>query len=181
MTDLRPVRRKYVLALIVLLAIDLVCGIILISPIGRSARANQQHLADLWAELQNKTRETLPLQGIDGKVKEAKAEIDQFIDDRLPPRMATVPDELGKLAAAEGVSLATAKYKTEVTDLPGVRRVVIQATLSGSYQQAARFINAVERDKLFFIIDSISLGEAQGGSIRLQIQMEAYIRSEAAA
>lgn len=181
MTDLRKLSRKYQLILIVLLSIDLACAIILISPIGRSARRSQQELSALWAELQTKTRETLPLQGIDAKVVEAKAEINRFLGERLPPRFASVPDELGKLAKEQGVTLASAKYQTEETELPGVRRVVVQAVLSGRYGQQAKFINAVERDKLFFIIDSISLGEAQGGSVRLQIEMEAYIRSEATA
>lgn len=181
MTDLRQVRRKYTLTLIILLAMDLACGIVLVSPIGTSARSNQQQLASLWTQLQAKTRESLPLQGIDGKVKEAKAEINEFFSDRLPPRFANVPDELGKLAGAHGVSLTSARYKTEETELPGIRRVVVQATLTGPYSQEARFINAVERDKLFFIIDSVSLGESQGGSVQLQIQMETYIRSEASA
>jgi Tfp pilus assembly protein PilO len=181
MTDVRQVRRKYTLVLAVLLCIDVVCGIVLISPIGRSARANQETLNGLWSDLQVKTRETIPLQGIDSKVKEAKTEIDTFLKDRVPQRFANVPDEVGKLAAAHNVSLSAARYRTEETDIPGLRRVVVEATLSGTYSQEAQFINAVERDKLFFIINSISLGDAQNGGVRLQIQMETYIRSEATA
>jgi type IV pilus assembly protein PilO len=179
--DAKQATRKFTLALVILLGIDLTCGIVLISPIGKSARGSQQELAKLWSELQLKTRETMPLQGINGKVEQAKTEIKQFMDDRMPGQSASIPDELGKVASENKVILTSAKYKTEDTDIPGIRRVIIQANLNGPYSQEARFINAVERDKLFFIIDSISLGEEQTGGVLLQIQMETYIRSEESA
>lgn len=179
--DAKQVTRKFTLALVILLGLDLTCGIVLISPIGRSARSSQEELSKLWSELQLKTRETMPLQGINGKVEQAKTEIKQFVDDRMPVQSANVPDELGRVAGENKVILASAKYKVEDTEIPGIRRIVIQANLNGPYEQEARFINAVERDKLFFIIDSISLGEEQSGGVLLQIQMEAYVRSEASA
>ncbi len=81
--------------------------------------------------------------------------------------------------------MAGAQYKTEATELPGLRRVIVNATFSGDYSRAARFINALERDKTFFIIDGIALGgqTASGqnpGSVQLQIVVETYLRSEAA-
>ncbi len=39
----------------------------------------------------------------------------------------------------------------------------IQADFSGDYLQLVRFINSLERDPLFFIIDSVELGGEQGG------------------
>jgi len=40
--------------------------------------------------------------------------------------------------------------------------------------QLVRFINALERDRLFFIIDSVELGGEQGGLVKLQLKLETY-------
>lgn len=185
MPDVKDVRRKLTAVLVALLIIDIACVVILVSPIGRAARSSQATLSQLWTELQVKTRETLPLQGIDQKVEQADAQIGQFYSDRLPQRFANVPDALGRVASANGVTMAGAQYKTEPTEIPGLRRVLVNATFSGDYSRTARFINALERDKTFFIIDGISLGgqSASGqnpGSVQLQIVLETYVRSEAA-
>jgi hypothetical protein len=42
-----------------------------------------------------------------------------------------------------------------------------------------RFINALERDKTFFIVNSVVLGDAQGGSVKLQLKLETYLRNGA--
>ena len=39
-----------------------------------------------------------------------------------------------------------------------------------------RFINALERNKLFFIVDSVVLGGEQGGSVKLEVRLETYSR-----
>lgn len=185
MPDVKGARRKLTTVLVVLLVLDIAAAAILISPIGRAARNSQATLTQLWTELQRKTRETLPLQGIDQKVQQADAQIEQFYRDRLPQRFANVPDALGRLASANGVTMAGAQYKTEPTEIPGLRRVTVNATFSGDYSRTARFINALERDKTFFIIDGIALGGQSGtgqnpGSVQLQIVVETYVRSEAA-
>ena len=42
-----------------------------------------------------------------------------------------------------------------------------------------RFINALERDKLLFIVNSIQLGDAQGGTVKLQLKMQTYLKGGA--
>ena len=62
----------------------------------------------------------------------------------------------------------------------GVRRMEIEADLAGDYLQLVRFINALERDQLFFLVDSVGLGGAQGGMVKLQIKLETYLKTGAA-
>lgn len=185
MPDVKDARRKLTTILVALLVIDVACAVILISPIGRAARRSQATLSQLWTELQQKTREALPLQGIDKKVQQADAEIEQFYRDRLPQRFANIPDVLGRIASENGVTMAGAQYKTEPTEIPGLRRVTVNAAFSGDYSRTARFINAIERDKTFFLIDAIALGGQTSsgqnpGSVQLQIVLETFIRGEAA-
>ncbi len=58
-----------------------------------------------------------------------------------------------------------------------MRPMLIDANFVGDYLQVVKFINAMERDKTFFILDSVTLGEAQGGTVRVQLKFETYLKS----
>jgi type IV pilus assembly protein PilO len=66
-----------------------------------------------------------------------------------------------------------------VKDAPieGLERIEIAANLSGDYLQLVRFINALERNKLFFLIQGVELGGEQNGIVGLQLRIETYMRS----
>ena len=53
----------------------------------------------------------------------------------------------------------------------------ITADFSGDYLQLVRFLNELERSKLFFLVDSVELGGEQGGVVKLQMQLETYLKS----
>ncbi len=69
------------------------------------------------------------------------------------------------------------KYSHKDAAIDDLQRVEVEAELSGDYLQLARFINALERNRLFFIVDDLQLGGEQGGIVRLQIKLETYLRS----
>ncbi len=76
--------------------------------------------------------------------------------------------------------IGSVKY-TMKDPLPvGVQRLEIEADLAGDYLQLVRFINALERDQLFFLVDSLSLGGEQGGVVKLQLKLETYLKTGAA-
>jgi len=52
----------------------------------------------------------------------------------------------------------------------------MDADLSGNYVALARFINALERNEMFFMIDSIALGGEQQGPVRLSMKVETYLK-----
>ncbi len=179
MADVRVVRR-YAWKLMALLAlIDVAAAVVLLSPIRSSSAARQQQLNQLWAELQDKTREAVPLRGIDKKVEQAQTEIQQFYATRFPDSFAAISSELGVLAKDNAVQMTTASYGTEDTDLPDLHRVWITARISGDYTHEVRFINALERRQTFFLVDSVNLTESNGKSaaVSLQIGAESYLRT----
>jgi Tfp pilus assembly protein PilO len=176
LANIKEARRRFSLVLIVLVAVCLMAAGVLISPIGKSSRGSRERIQTLWNELRVKDREVMPLRGIDKKVVTAKEQISDFYETRLPFSYASVFDQLGKLASANGVRLGTGHYRTESSDVPDLERVDIEANVSGDYLRLVKFINAVERDKMFFIIDSVAFGEQQAGVVNLQIRMETYLR-----
>lgn len=177
MADIKRARRRFTAVAIVLVCLDLLSVGVLLSPIGRGARAGQHQVLHLWSQLRAKDQEVLPLKNIDKKVVEAKTEISDFYDQRLPDSYASISEQLGQLANENHVVLADGRYDTKAAEIPGLTRVQVTATISGDYVQAVKFINALERDKTFFIVNSVAVSTAQGGSVRLRVQVETYLRS----
>jgi len=176
MADLQAARRKLKTALIVMLAIDVVAIVILVSPLAGSSASRQEQLQQTRMEARQKTRDVEPLRGMDKKVVLASQEIDTFYKDRLPTRESEIAGQFGKLANDTGVKLGQVKYDTKEINDVGLEPVYIDANCQGDYKQLVRFINALERDKNFFIIDSVVLGDAQGGTVKLQLKLETYLR-----
>jgi type IV pilus assembly protein PilO len=49
----------------------------------------------------------------------------------------------------------------------------------GNYTALAHFINALERDDMFFIINSVTLGGEPQGSVKLTMKLQAYLKAGA--
>ena len=54
---------------------------------------------------------------------------------------------------------------------------MIEAGLSGDYLQLVRFINSLERDQVFFLVNSVVLGGEQNGVVRLDLKMETFLKT----
>jgi Tfp pilus assembly protein PilO len=178
MPDLRQTRKKMKIALAVLLGVDVVAVVVLFSPLVGSADSRRQELNRLWTELQLKTHQVEPLRDLDKKVKVANGQISDFYKIRFPARDSQILIQLGKLATANGVTIDTAKYTVKDAETGQLQRVEIDAALTGSYVSLARFINALERDDMMFIINSITLGGEQNG-IKLEMKLETYLKAGA--
>jgi type IV pilus assembly protein PilO len=174
MADILDFRKKARIAIAALLAIDIVAVVVLFSPLVGSERSRREQLDQLWQELQRKTHEAEPLKDVDKKIAVASQQIDDFYKTRLPAQDSAISDELGKVATRNGVRIGQIRYKWKDTDPVGLRPVEIQAEFSGGYLQLVKFINSLERDPLFFIINSVELGGEQAGIVRLQLKLETY-------
>jgi len=176
-SDLRGMRDKLRIAVVILAILDILAIAVLFSPLVGSARSRDQQLSDLGREVQRKTREMEPLQGLDKKIVSAREQIEQFYAERLPSQDSAISDTLGKLASQSGVKIGGLKYTTKDPEAIGVRMVEIDGDFSGDYLHLVRFINSLERAKVFFIIDSVDLGGEQQGVVRLQLKLETYLKS----
>jgi type IV pilus assembly protein PilO len=179
MPDLRDTRRKLKITLGVLAVVDLLAVGILFSPLVGSEGARRDQQAQLWKQLQQKTRQVEPLRGMDKKIVLARQQIDSFYKDRLPSRESVIAEALGRVASQTGVQPGQVKYTLGETEQAGLREMKLEAAYSGNYLQLVRFINALERDQLFFIVDSVELGGEAGGVVRLQMKLETYLKTGA--
>jgi Tfp pilus assembly protein PilO len=179
MPDFGNSRRKLKIAIGAMLAADVVAMGVLFSPLVGSADSRKLQLNQLQVELQRKTREVEPLRGMDKKIVLAKDQIGGFYKGRFAAKDSDLLSELGKLATENGVRIQQARYKEEEAESSGVIPVEIVESFSGDYLQLVRFINTLERSKMFFEVDGVELAGESSGPVKLQITMHSYLRSGA--
>jgi type IV pilus assembly protein PilO len=173
MPDLRDTRRKLKIATGVMVGISLISGGLLFSPLVGSKAARQQELLQLRAQLTTKNRQVEPLRGLDKKIPLASQQIDQFYEERFSGRDSDLVEALGNLSKESGVKIESAKYNPGDPESVGLRRVEIDASIEGDYQPLIKFLNGLERSKIFFIVNSIDLA-TQNGPIQLRMKLETY-------
>ena len=175
MASARELRRTIGIILVVLVVIDAAAVAFLLSPMA-NRRKRQDEYTNVRRQYEEKAHAALPLQNIDKKLGEARQQIDAFYRNRLPARDSEVADELGKLAQRAGVRFSGVRYASDDTPLTNIRKLQLDISLAGDYLKIVKFINQLERDKMFFIVDRVNLTEQQGGAVRLELRLETYLR-----
>jgi type IV pilus assembly protein PilO len=186
MPDLKQSRNKLKIAMAGVGLLDVALAVLLFSPLVGSQESRTEQTSRLHAEFLQKTRDVKPLQGLDKKIPLAQQQIDRFYKERLPGEDSAISGDLNKLAIQNGVKITGIKYtqkgsdsETAAVEALGLRRVVIDTELSGDYLPLMRFVNALERNQLFFLVDSVQLGGEQAGVIRVSMKLETYLKTGA--
>jgi Tfp pilus assembly protein PilO len=165
------------MALAIMAGVDLLAAAIYFSPIIGSAESRRQELNTLQTELVTKTHQVAPLKDLPQKVVLAGHQIDDFYKKRFPTQESQVLTELGKLTSANGVSIEQVKYRVRDAEVGGLQPVAMEADFAGNYVALAKFIYALERDQVFFIINSVTLGGQQQGPVKLGVKLETYLKA----
>jgi Type II secretion system (T2SS), protein M subtype b len=131
------------------------------------AQLNQQKRV---AELQ-----ALPLRDLPAKLKDSSAGAAEFYDLRVASADSAIVAELGELAQKAEVRITRLQYgyAPAIQDITEVR---MDASVSGDYTPVMRFINSMERDKMFFVINGLTLTGQQGGLVNLRLRVTTYLR-----
>jgi Tfp pilus assembly protein PilO len=177
MPDLGNSRRRLKIAIGAMLAADVVAVAVLFSPLVGSADSRRLQINELRAALTQKNRQVAPLRGMDKKIVLAKNQIGAFYKDRFAAKDSDLANELGKLASENGIRIQQAHYKQEDAESSGIIPVEIQGSFSGNYLQLVRFINTLERSKMFFEVDGVDLAGEGAGPVKLGITIHSYLRS----
>jgi type IV pilus assembly protein PilO len=145
-----------------------------------SSSDNAQALADQTVVMKTADIARQPLEGLDEKLAQATKDADKFYKERLPYSISEVIGELGALTKKQGVKLTRANYSYAPV-LEGTAGQVIEAridaSLSGDYRPLVLVVNALERDKMFFLITGVTLTGQQSGTVGLRLRLTTYLRS----
>lgn len=161
----------------IFLLVDIAAAIVLFSPAGRSPADRSVEQQQLRVERQQKEAETRPTRDMDKKLVASREAIDGFFKDRLPASYADVSEYLGKTATEHHVALSQVKYDTRPTGIKGLSLVAITVDLTGDYTSEMNFINSLEREKKFFVLDRVVIGDAGSNQLRVEVQLETYLRN----
>jgi type IV pilus assembly protein PilO len=151
------------------------------------------HLIFLWQGLNANNAEALdqqrvqliaaqisakPLRGLDTKLVQSTQDANAFYETRLPYADSQVLAEIGVLTHKAGVRWTHAQYSynPQLSGNDSLSQMSIDASVSGDYRPIVEFINAVERDKVFFVINGINLTGQQTGQVNLRIRLTTYLR-----
>jgi type IV pilus assembly protein PilO len=141
---------------------------------------NAQALADQTVQMKTAEIARQPLEGLDEKLAQATKDADKFYKQRLPYSISEVIGELGTLTKKQGVKLTRANYAYAPV-LEGTAGQVIEARIdasfSGDYRPLVLFVNALERDKMFFLITGVTLTGQQSGTVGLRLRLTTFLRS----
>ena len=176
MPDLRKTRKDLKLVLVVLVGVNLLAAALYFSPLIGSAETRRMEMNQLQSELTMKTHQVAPLKDLPEKVNLAGKEITDFYNKRLPSENSQILTEIGKLASANGVRIEQGRYKPGESVTVGLQQINMEYDLAGNYTSLARFINAVERDEMFFVIDGVALGGDPQGPVKLAVKLETYLK-----
>lgn len=123
-----------------------------------------------------------PLEGLDAKLATSTMEADRFYERRLPYAHSQFLTELGAVTKRTGVRLVGVKYSEapllgQAGEGNALTEVRMDATLSGEYRGLVQFINALERDRMFFLINGVTLSGQQSGTVGLRLGLTTYLRT----
>lgn len=143
-----------------------------------SAEEMQQRQLQLKAQ----DLQVAPMRGMDGKLAAADKQAKDFEQERLPATYSSFLAELGKLQKDTGVRQTRVSYTAVPKESgSGLTEIHMEASLMGDYQPLMKFINQMERDKLFFVLRGVTLTGQQGGVVNLRLRANTYLRPGTAA
>ena len=186
MRNVAQAQRRLVAVIVGLAIIDVVALALLLSPAIHSSKASQAELQSVAAATGGQTRaghsgarhgqETGGGEGADHQT---------FMPSDFASRYSEISETLAKAANESHVQLTNITYTPvkptadEAKTLVDRKLTEINLTLdmTGNYDSEIKFINALERSKLLLVLESVNLAESQGGSIRLSLRMQTYLRT----
>lgn len=157
-------------------SIATLAALYLLFPVGASTAEAKAELDGTTLKRKEKEKEVFPLRGIQDKLLQSQKDAQVFYRERLAGRSSVIFDDLGQLARDSGVTLATGTYTTTDSEIANITLVELDVQVSGFYPQIAKFIHSVEQSKHFYMIDGLSLADRKGGTVKLDLKVETYLR-----
>lgn len=132
-------------------------------------------LANRQIELKTLELQTAPLRGLDQRVVDARKQIQEFYEKRVPANYSSISMQIGDLATKTGVHVSRLAYNPGATT-GDLTEISLDSSITGEYPQIMHFVNGLERDKAFFIIRAMAFTGQQGGQVSLRLRLSTWMR-----
>lgn len=168
------------IALALLLLVDLGLGIFL-------WRDSRQQPADLRAELKMLVTQAELRKGdvargaaIRTSLPQVSKDCSKFYEDTFLDKSSgysAVLGDLSAIAAKSGSRMSDTSLKEDQVKDRSLMQVGISTSVEGSYASVIKFINGLEQSKNFYLLNDLHLTSANGGMIKLQLDLRTYFRT----
>ncbi len=164
----------------VLLALVIMLGVRFGLDWAATSGSSSDAMAGKQTELTALRLQTAPLQGLDMRLAESRAQMQAFYNKRIPPNYSSISERIGDLEVKSGVRLSRVQYSQGP---PGsdLTEITMDAGISGDYPAIMRFVNSLERNQTFFVIRAMALTGQQGGLVNLRLRVSTWLRPSDAA
>ena len=119
------------------------------------------------------------VEAIRAQLPGVQTETASFMDKDLRPTNAgysSVLEDLGTLSKNSGLQITSSHFRQKAIEKRGVDEVTITITMQGAYPSLVSFINALERSRNFYLLDSLSLDSSTEGLLKLNLELRTYFR-----
>jgi len=107
-----------------------------------------------------------------------ETETASFMQKDLRPDAAwssSIVEDLAALARDSGLQIiSTEHFRQKPIENRGVDEITITISMQGAYPSLVSFINALERSKNFYLLDSLSLDSSSEGTLKLNLALRTY-------
>ena len=170
----------------VLLALNLVAGWFVYSPLGGSAEEMETRLSDLQRQVGQKRAGLQRTKELAAKIDKGRTQGDEFLGRYFlsrPTTYSTLVGELNELAKAAGVRPKDQAYnEEEVEGSEELGMLSITAGYEGSYADLLHFLRELDRANRLVIIESLAATPQQGtGVLNITVRLNSFIREVPAA
>ncbi len=171
------------LAVVILLALNLVAAYFVIRPIGGSPEELRAELADGRLQLRQRQGVVERTKKLVAKIEAARTEGDDFMQENFLPRRTAYSAVLAELAR----DAAESKIKTKETSFAPepiegsdtLSMMQISANFEGSYGDLIHLINSIDRSENLLIIEGLGATPQQGSNVlNIQLKLDTFVRED---
>jgi len=146
-----------------------------LSPAVAAARITQ-----LERDVEPREAEVKRLRRVREMLPQARPTLASFVRERFPSERAgfsAVAVALSTAARSAGVQLENVSYRTR-TDRTRAELVMVEvsADLQGGYSNLLRYLELLEQDPGFYLIEDLGVVSSQRGGLKLQMRLVTFFR-----
>ncbi len=178
-----PLARRLQALCILAAVLDLGLAVYLFSPWAPSQAHAQANYAVVKQRYESLRREAGEIARLERELDASRGQMRAFVSSSMPKgrlMYSTIMAELNRLATKQQVVLSGLNFGQQEHSHAGLRGVYISGDLSGPYAGLMHYLNAVERDPIFFQIQKVSLSHRSArhssNTVRLHIWLATYAR-----
>jgi Tfp pilus assembly protein PilO len=177
---MRPGRKKLLIALGALLALNLLTFAVFTLPRTLQQRNLDSRLRSAREEVQRERNRQASLKARFDLVVANTRDTNEFYQQRIGARgasMVPVLTDIEALARARGLVVGNQNFTYEPVKGAPLDRFKIDMPVRGTYRELVGFVEDLERSSQFITLDSVTVRGQQAGEAELRMVLSCYFRS----